>query len=290
MFIPLISPKNTKDLFIQTLLTILVNFGVTVVSSMVISMLLLASGREVSVDHPIFLEYVFYACLILTVIIWRFLIKGQRLFSAPPRWEKITQYLIHANLVVMIAFIFYNGLASSLVEFTKGGWELLLPSFWASATAGIGEEIWLRGLLFTAFLSLFVKQSQSLTKTALVTSVLFGLLHISNLMTGAEPMAVVQQVFYATCFGFSFAAIRVGYNNLWLPMLLHFLVDFHPTITEPVSQNSWGELLILFVPMATLALIALYRMDRQLPAYTEKKEELTQTPQTDSTLIAAEQI
>ncbi|WP_083907103.1 CPBP family intramembrane glutamic endopeptidase [Streptococcus entericus] len=271
MFNTIISKTHTKSLFFKAALLLFSGFFVTIFSSIAVSLFLVVTGHPVMLTQTVMLEVMFFLTLIFAAIIWK-IIHGQRLFSPKIAWTKPINYLIHANLIAAIALLFYNGFIPGLIGLFEGGWELILPSFWAAATAGIGEEIWLRGLFFTAFLSLFRSQSQSLTKTALTTSVLFGLFHLVNLAQ-AEPLAVAQQIFYATCFGLSFAALRVGYNNLWLPMLIHFLIDFQPSINEPVSSGSWIEFIVVFVPLAGLALWTLINMDKTIEQTPELKHD-----------------
>ncbi|MFA9492646.1 CPBP family intramembrane glutamic endopeptidase [Streptococcus sp. E17BB] len=271
MFNTIISKTHTKGLFFKAALLLFIGFFTIIFSSIAVSLFLVVTGRSAMLSQTVMVEVMFFLTLIFAAIIWK-IIHGQRLFSPKIVWTKPINHLIHANLIAAIALLFYNGFIPGLIGLFEGGWELILPSFWAAATAGIGEEIWLRGLFFTAFLSLFRSQSQSLTKTALTTSVLFGLFHLVNLAQ-AEPLAVAQQIFYATCFGLSFAALRVGYNNLWLPMLIHFLIDFQPSINEPVSSGSWIEIIVVFVPLAGLALWTLINMDKTIEQTPELKHD-----------------
>lgn len=193
------------------------------------------------------------------------IIGGGKLFQSSWKWSKGSSYLIHLNLALSCWLIVWNGLLDHVANMISGGWPVIWSSFIGAASAGIGEESWLRGLFFTAFLVMFSKKKGPLLKTALATSLLFGSLHLLNLLqAGSNPLAVFQQVFYATAFGLLFAVIRVGYNNLWLPMLLHFLIDFKPTIHEPVAVNEWLIILLIFIPQAFLSLITLVKMDKDL--------------------------
>lgn len=193
------------------------------------------------------------------------IIGGGKLFQSSWKWSKGSSNLIHLNLALSCLLIILNGLFDNIVTMISGGWPLTWSSFIGAATAGIGEEAWLRGIFFTAFLLMFSKKKGVLLKTALATSLLFGSLHLLNLLqAGSNPLAVFQQVFYATAFGLLLAVIRVGYNNLWLPMLLHFLIDFKPTIHEPVVVNEWLIILLIFIPQAFLSLATLVKMDKDL--------------------------
>lgn len=261
MFQEKITQSSAASLFKRAVLLFVAVFGIQVFIGLVIGLWSVAMGQQ---ELPDFGEQtiVFVITLVVFGIIWRWT-GGEKLFSRPFPWSTKTRYLYHANLVLILGLIVYNGLFQSLSTIFSGGWDLFWSSFTGAAIAGIGEEAWMRGLLFMAFLMIFRKKDKPLLKTAVVTSLLFGLIHLLNLIV-AEPTAVVQQVFYATSLGLLFAVIRVGYDNLWLPILLHFLFDFQPTINEPVTSSAWLELMIIFIPQALLSLVTLFHMDKDL--------------------------
>lgn len=262
MFHPLITKENTKSFFLKTLFLLLGSFGAAIILGMLAAIFLQLTGRGMGQLATVSLELNFWLTLAVSGLILYWL-KGEKVLSQALPWDKTCQRLIHLNLIACLSLLLYTDFFSGLAEMIAGGWQLILTSFWAAASAGIGEEAWMRGLVFAAFLCLFSKKPKSLTKTAIVSSLLFGLTHLTNLIA-AEPLAVLQQVFYASCFGLTFAVLRVGYNNLWLPVLVHFLIDFQPAILNPVTSNSWLELLIIFIPSSILALVTLNRMDKTL--------------------------
>ena len=103
--------------------------------------------------------------------------------------------------------------------------------------AGIGEE-----LLFRLVPLNVVMDANAGRRTTVigcvVTSVIFGLAHSTNLLRGADPTATLLQVIYAAGIGLLFAGIYVKTKSIWVTMILHTFVDFMSFIlvTDPTQQ------------------------------------------------------
>lgn len=264
MFQDKITSPQGKSLFRQAVNLVFVSVVVQVLFGAVAGIWSAASNMSSEHSHQLTRTLDLVGTLLVAGLIY-WIIGGGKLFQSDWQWSKRSRYLIHLNLALSCWLIVWNGLLDHVASMISGGWPVIWSSFIGAASAGIGEESWLQGLFFTAFLVMFSKKKGPLLKTALATSLLFGSLHLLNLLqAGSNPLAVFQQVFYATAFGLLFAVIRVGYNNLWLPMLLHFLIDFKPTIHEPVAVNEWLIILLIFIPQAFLSLATLVKMDKDL--------------------------
>lgn len=59
----------------------------------------------------------------------------------------------------------------------------------------------------------------------LVSSLLFGVMHLSNVMFRSSPALVVAQAIGAACFGVGFAALRLRTGTIWPLLVLHMLTD-----------------------------------------------------------------
>ncbi|MDO9695151.1 MAG: CPBP family intramembrane metalloprotease [Candidatus Latescibacteria bacterium] len=85
---------------------------------------------------------------------------------------------------------------------------------------GFAEEVVFRGVAVHALLP------GGVLRAALLSSVIFGLLHLANLAAGAEPVATGLQVVFAGLFGFAAAAPRLVTGTLWPLVAIHALQDF----------------------------------------------------------------
>lgn len=142
--------------------------------------------------------------------------------------------------------------------------SLLFRILFMALSAGIFEETICRGLLFSLALDYFQKTAHPLVWAGISNSMVFGLLHFSNIFTNHQSVAItIQQVFYAFVMGVGFSAIRVATNGLSLGIILHSLIDFQPTIGQPLNQaNSWLGLLIVFGPFLVVAIVYLFKAER----------------------------
>ncbi len=89
---------------------------------------------------------------------------------------------------------------------------------------GIMEELYLRGLLQNKIEKWFGERKNAALNAILITSVLFGLGHIFGAL--GQPVAtVVCKTIWATALGVFLSAVYVRTRNLWVPIVLHTLVD-----------------------------------------------------------------
>ncbi|MDQ2757094.1 MAG: CPBP family intramembrane metalloprotease [Actinomycetota bacterium] len=84
---------------------------------------------------------------------------------------------------------------------------------------GFVEEVAFRGLILRALAPGGVRRA------AIISAVLFGLMHVVNLLIGADLGATLLQVGYATAMGFAFGAAALRTDTIWPLVLIHALID-----------------------------------------------------------------
>jgi uncharacterized protein len=84
---------------------------------------------------------------------------------------------------------------------------------------GFVEESVFRGLMLTAL------APRGAWRAIIVTSVLFGVTHLANVLAGATLAETVSQVLYAGAFGVAFAALVLRKGIIWPLVLAHFAID-----------------------------------------------------------------
>lgn len=93
-------------------------------------------------------------------------------------------------------------------------------------TVGLFEECIFRGLLFPFLLDRFPKNKKGFLASFFLSSCLFGLAHLVNLFYGAPPTATLLQVLYTTLVGGLCAFALWKTQNIFSPVLVHFLYNF----------------------------------------------------------------
>ena len=89
---------------------------------------------------------------------------------------------------------------------------------------GVAEELVFRGIIAQTLLERYGTARAGVWKACLVSGVLFGAAHLSNLI-GSAPFGVLMQCVFAASLGVMFAAIYFRTGNLWVTVFLHSTMD-----------------------------------------------------------------
>ena len=177
--------------------------------------------------------------------------------------------------MVFIAYIVMN------IEFKAISSDkilLLVLMIISCLSVGIFEEVVMRGLALGLLLKAWGKSKKGIYFAVLFSSLLFGLGHIQNYLSGkAGLVTTLCQVGYATFIGVMLAAILIRCDfNLWLCAILHALFDIASGIGDVASYgvvsksstiqtvNYFDEILnmSLFLPLLILGLIFLIKVKK----------------------------
>lgn len=120
-----------------------------------------------------------------------------------------------------------------------------------TALVGFSEELLVRGIV----VSLLQKSGLSVLLVGLVSSLMFGILHFSNILLGQSIRNTFSQVVFTSLMGLNFFVIYIISGTLWLPIVLHALYDFSLLLTRPSRKDS--NTLRSSVNLATIVLMNL---------------------------------
>jgi uncharacterized protein len=151
-------------------------------------------------------------------------------FNGPAQWREPRLLILPALVVLVVPLL--------------AGFKAIDPAttaylVLAYVLTGLREETLYRGLI------LRVLGPIGPARAAILTAVLFGSAHLSNLLVRANPMIVFAQVIGAFCDGLALGAIRLRSNTLWFPIAIHFVHDLvlnnftrFPLIPLDVAQDT----------------------------------------------------
>ena len=92
---------------------------------------------------------------------------------------------------------------------------------------GFCEEVMGRGVVLSVILRKWGSTRRGVYLAVLVSSALFGIAHVFNLITGRlPPLANLTQIAYSVAFGVVFAACFLRNNSIWPMMIMHAAIDF----------------------------------------------------------------
>ncbi|MDE6014775.1 MAG: CPBP family intramembrane metalloprotease [Acetatifactor sp.] len=148
---------------------------------------------------------------------WRFGLQMKELFTG---LRKYGLPAIIATIIVTIAFCI--GLAPFDNEPTI--WRVVIEGIVYYIGVGIMEELYLRGLLQNIIEKWFGERKSASLYAILIASTLFGLGHIFGAL--GQPIAtVICKTVWATALGIYFGAVYVKTKNLWVPIVLHLIIN-----------------------------------------------------------------
>lgn len=109
----------------------------------------------------------------------------------------------------------------------------------AGLMAGICEETIYRGV-GTSYLMRQWREEKKILPAMIITSTVFGLIHLVNLTGGSPLLIVIPQVINAAVIGMLLCAVYLRSGNLIPVMVLHTLNDFGKLMFVDVLQEGGG--------------------------------------------------
>jgi len=146
--------------------------------------------------------------------------------------------------------------------------------FFAATMFLIGwtEELIFRGVILNLFLERFSKTKRGILWAVILSGVLFGAVHLTNISQGVTVTSAMIQAINAAFLGVIFGAVYARSGNIWLVMTFHALVDFASlmgsgifgtgTTVEQINQMSAANLIA--VPVLLIPCIVLLRPKKLL--------------------------
>lgn len=127
---------------------------------------------------------------------------------------------------------------------------------------GFAEEGLLRGVVLRALLP------RGALGAAVVSSLLFGIAHLSNIAEGRDTVATIVQAIYATLIGIGFAGPRLYTGTIWPAVGLHGLIDFADfasrdfASSKEVATPTLGQAILVIAITGAYALYGLWLVRR----------------------------
>ena len=167
---------------------------------------------------------ILFAFIILIVML---LFKNSYVFTEKKMKFK-DSVLLGLPMLILIGINLYGSI-SSLESFNSSNFfNLLLLCIFI----GISEEFLCRGWLQNEFIERFGDTKKHIILSIVFSSLIFGLMHISNLLTGQSLFQTITQILQATSIGILFGSIYYRSKNIWSVIFLHGLYDFSIMLSD----------------------------------------------------------
>lgn len=148
--------------------------------------------------------------------------------------------------------------------------------------AGIGEELAHRGIIINFIRDVTgYKSRKGLIISMIVSSVIFGFGHLTNLFFYNDFVGVSGQCIFATGIGFYLAALYARSKNIWFNIILHVLWDLpsvlselldgtNHSVSELYDSNTTYILLSTIIEAIVFTLLGLFLIrKKKMPELTE---------------------
>ncbi len=168
-------------------------------------------------------------------------------FSEWPTWSTLAPFL-PLLLIPLFPLFFGSGFTVS----DPGRIALLVLT---TLAVGFGEEATFRGVVLRTL------APHGLMRAAVISSILFGSMHLVNIATGNGVGNVLFQVAYTMLIGFVFAAVALVTGAIWPLIFIHFamdLVNVLQTSTSSTGTSSGVDITSGLINVGLFALFALY--------------------------------
>ena len=153
---------------------------------------------------------------------------------------------------------------------------------------GTVEEFLFRGWLLNEFLERFSKTRRQAITSIVLSGIIFGLVHITNLVSTTNTFYTIIQIIQATSIGILFGAIYYRTKNIWACITLHAAYDFSIMLSEVnsikdcVANYSSAPSILIYELFATLVIVLIYILattillsKSKMNKLVDEKEKLT---------------
>lgn len=180
---------------------------------------------------------------------------------------KLQWWVVAILLLVMVAFLALNG---GLFDGLHHVHHLKFIYLATAVEAAVAEETLCRFAFLGIILKALSRFSQRVPWAVVISALLFGLLHLTNLAEQSVGITIYQ-VLAAFGIGLMLAVIYLYTGQLWLTMILHFGIDITAfistgatTMTGHVGNNEWVGLLIFLLPFILVTVWMMFGQRRRV--------------------------
>ena len=106
---------------------------------------------------------------------------------------------------------------------------------------GLFEELTFRGVIFLMIAEKRHTTRKGLFWSLILTSAVFGVVHLANVLLGAGIGGVILQIGYSFLIGAMCSVVLLKTRNIWLCVLLHAIYDFSGTLVPTLGAGTWWD-------------------------------------------------
>ena len=191
---------------------------------------------------------------ILFLLLFKFWYKPEYKGVTKPALSKKQLMLVCAPVIAYTVIIVVIG----LIQY-NGYWHNSIGSFIQALAAGFGEEIMFRASIIPIAMGFF-KNERRTWLVPIITGIIFGLMHLGNIGSGATIANGIVQAVVTAFVGFYYGVLLVGTGSIVPGIFLHALYDYtcfagDPNLTSGImtTQLAAWEIIVNIILAIALA-------------------------------------
>lgn len=152
---------------------------------------------------------------------------------------------------------------------------------------GFFEEMAFRGCIFTMVLQKKRKTKADIFWAIVISSAIFGAIHLVNIFVGASPVAVILQIGYSFLIGGMCSVVLMKTGCIWHCVMLHAVYNFCGGVVPELGGGTiWDTPTVVVTTVLALAVtlyivISLIRINPGTLGYMFDEKENENTENTD---------
>lgn len=156
----------------------------------------------------------------------------------------------------------------------------ILTFFLGMTLVGVAEEFLFRGVIAQTLLEHFGTSRAGIWKACLLSALLFGAAHLTNLLS-SEPFGVLMQCVFAASLGLMLTAIYFRTGNIWVTVFIHAAMDITSmligglygtqNIVDTVSSYDASMILSVVVYLVPTVFLLRKKKINEVELYSGKK-------------------
>ena len=191
----------------------------------IIDILLLGLGQLLSFLPPTLpMLYLSELILMLVPVAFVFIFGFSRAFKKGNFLRGLFCLLPFIVLQLFILLLFFSQNLRN-PEANWKPWYLVVYGLFTVVGIGVREECIFRATIQNILAKKYANSLKGIWITVSVAALIFGLTHVTNILFGMDPLAVLTQVISAFCLGILFGAVYLRSGSVWALIFIHTLTD-----------------------------------------------------------------
>ena len=166
--------------------------------------------------------------------------------------------LIPCWLVVINNFPFISVISGEATINADTQLYLILLFALLCLLVGFFEEVAFRGCVFMLVLQSKNKTRKDVFWAIILSSAIFAVVHLVNLLSGASPLPVIQQVGYSFLIGAMCALALIVTKNIWTSILMHMVFNFAGGLIPTLGSGKIWNLPTIIITAVLAVLVIVY--------------------------------